>query len=177
MTRCWQLWTSLICLCSLQLTHSWSLDASSKSRQKPIERVAIIGAGIAGLSLAHAINNSPSLSDGSPGSFEVSIFDSRKSLDYTAGSGVQLNGGMAVLGKINPDVQRAVIDAAVPIATLRGRNKSWFRDATDGLWDFSIEKLIRNAGGRAEEELIVDGKVMWYAIMRGALQVRRIIAA
>lgn len=138
-------------------------------RQKPIKRVAVIGAGIAGLSLAHALANSR---NDPAGDIEVSIFDSRKSLDFTAGSGVQLNGGMAVLGKINPDIQKAAIDAAVPIGSIQSKNKSWFRDAADTLWDLSIENIIRNKGGQTAEELIVDGNVMWYGIMRGALQVR-----
>jgi hypothetical protein len=158
---------------SFPLVSSLSTNYASKTRQKAIERVAVVGAGISGLSLAHALKNSPSLSDGSQASLEVSIFDSRKSLDYTAGSGVQLNGGIAVLGKINPAVQKAVIDAAVPIGELRGRNKSWAKEnSVDKLWDISIEKMFRNAGGRAVDELIIDGTLMWFGIMRGALQVR-----
>jgi hypothetical protein len=145
----------------------------ASSRVKTIEKVAVIGGGIGGLSLAHALTNS--VQDvGTTGKppVEVSVFDSRDKFDVRAGAGVQLNGGMAVLGKINPSVQEAVIKASVPIKRLKGRNKSWFGDSTDDLWDFSLEELIRNAGGKAEEELIVDGKVIWYSIMRGALQVR-----
>lgn len=137
---------------------------------KPIRKVAVIGGGIAGLSLAHALTNS--INNGKESeNIEVSIFDSRQEFDPSAGAGVQLNGGMSVLGKINPSVQEAVINAAVPIQRLRGWNKSWFGDTVDKLWDFSLEKLIRDAGGKTEEELIVDSKIMWYSIMRGALQV------
>jgi hypothetical protein len=82
-----------------------------------------------------------------------------------------VNGGLATLGRINPDVQKAVMNAGVPIADIRGKNKAWFGESsTDTLWDYSIEKLIRDAGGDAEEQLIVDGQVQWFGVMRGALQ-------
>jgi salicylate hydroxylase len=84
---------------------------------------------------------------------------------------VQVNGGLATLGRINPDVQKAVMNAGVPIADLIGKNKAWFGESsTDTLWNYSIEKLIRDKGGSAEEQLIVDGQVQWFGVMRGALQ-------
>jgi 2-polyprenyl-6-methoxyphenol hydroxylase-like FAD-dependent oxidoreductase len=144
------------------------------SKPRPVQRVCIVGAGIAGLSLAHALKNSPSLlgcvSDLS-GDLQVSVFDSRKSLDYTSGSGVQLNGGMACLGKINPNLQMAVIDAAIPISVIHGRHKSWLRNGDVGmLWDYSLEDIIRS-DENARQELVDDNnKVLWYGIMRGALQ-------
>ena len=100
----------------------------------------------------------------------MTIFDSRKSLDYTAGSGVQLNGGLAILGKINPDTQRSVMEAAIPIRNIRSNNKSWGDDSLDNLWDIDIEKMVKDKGGTTADELIVDGNVMWYGIMRGVLQ-------
>lgn len=64
------------------------------SDSPPIKRVAIIGSGIAGLSLAHALKNSPELAKATPGStIDVSLFDGRPSFDFNAGAGVQLNGG------------------------------------------------------------------------------------
>jgi 2-polyprenyl-6-methoxyphenol hydroxylase-like FAD-dependent oxidoreductase len=137
----------------------------------PVKRVCIVGAGIAGLSLAHALTNAPSLQRDAADELEVSIFDSREALDYTAGSGVQLNGGMACLGKINPDVQRAVIEAAIPISYLRGRHKSWSRENdVEKLWDYSVDEIIRS-DETARKVLVDDNdKVLWYAIMRGALQ-------
>ena len=81
-------------LCSL-LRQAGSLAvAPSSTKSQPIRRVAIIGTGIAGLAIAHALENSPELSKRAPGSvIEVSLFDSRPSLDFEAGAGVQLNGG------------------------------------------------------------------------------------
>jgi salicylate hydroxylase len=156
----------------LGIEATYSLSIGGAKRTSPIKRVAIVGTGIAGLSLAHALKNSPSLSpNDSADNLEVTLFESRKTLDYQTGSGVQLNGGLAVLGKINPDVREAVIDGAVPIQALRGRNKSWQDGSTESkLWDYDVAEIFKNAGGRAKEELFVDGRMMWHAIMRGALQ-------
>jgi 2-polyprenyl-6-methoxyphenol hydroxylase-like FAD-dependent oxidoreductase len=149
-------------------------DRCGTSGTRPVKRVCIVGAGIAGLSLAHALTNSPSLLSGQSklvGDMEVSVFDSRKSLDYAAGSGVQLNGGLACLGKMNPSLQQAVIDAAIPINYIHGRHKSWFQDGdVDKLWDYSIDELIRSDEAARQELLDANGKTLWYGIMRGALQ-------
>lgn len=84
---------------------------------------------------------------------------------------MQLNGGLATLGRINSDVQKAVTNAGIPITDIRGKNKAWFAESsTDTLWDYSVEKLIREAGGDTQDQLVVDGQVQWFGIMRGALQ-------
>lgn len=167
----------LVLLLGIFPIHSVCLSqggATSGLDRKPVRRVAVIGAGISGLSLAHALTNSDrSINRRAENeNLEVSVFDSRESLDYSAGSGVQLNGGLAVLRKINPTVHRAVIDAASPLRTIKSSTKSWGGDGLDELWELSIEKMIRNAGEKSEEELIFEGKPLWYGIMRGALQVR-----
>jgi hypothetical protein len=154
------------------MAESFSSPKAGGVEKKPkIERVAIIGSGIAGLSLAHALTNSPELAAGYNGNMEVSMFDSRESMNYEVGAGIQLNGGMAVLGKINRGVQQAVIDASVSISNLRARNKSWSGDSFDKMWDISVGDIVLKAGGATTEELVQDGKVLWYGIMRGALQV------
>ena len=91
-----QSWTLVIALS----TPSPTTTSSSSSNDKRIQRVAIIGSGIAGLSLAHALENSPSCAQSyvdasgssSPG-IETHIFDSREKLNYGAGAGIQLTGG------------------------------------------------------------------------------------
>ncbi len=159
-------------LCGLKTVSSLSLNGGETKRQKPIERVAIIGAGIAGLTLAHALKNDASFKGkDAADNLEVTIFESRNKLDFQAGSGVQLNGGLSVLGKINPYLQQSVIDAAVPTGKLSGRNKSWWDENSEStLWDFDITSMFKQAGGTTADELLIDGKAVWFAIMRGALQ-------
>ena len=164
------LWTLLWIATVVSLS---SNNAVAVNPNKPIERVAIVGTGIAGLSLAHALANSPSLSDGFRGNMEVSLYDSRKALDYTLGAGMQMNGGMSVLGKINPEVQKAVRDTGVSVSKIIARNKSWFGDSTDSLWNIDVPQTIHDAGGEAEETLVgKDGNILWSSITRGSLQVR-----
>lgn len=81
--------------------------------------------------------------------------------------------GMGILHKINPKVHRAVADAALPLKKIRSRAKPWFdKDVPfDTLLELDIEEAIRSVGGETEEKLIIDGEVMCYSIMRGALQV------
>lgn len=70
---------------------------STNRSAKPIRNIAIVGSGITGLSLAHALENSPDLfacGDGSP--IQATVYDARPSLNYEAGAGVQLNGGKEV---------------------------------------------------------------------------------
>ena len=100
-----------ILLISSTLASASALASTSAfaSESPPIQRVAIIGSGIAGLSLAHALENSencakaytdalenanPSISV-SKSSFGVQtrIYDSRPSLNFGAGAGIQLTGG------------------------------------------------------------------------------------
>lgn len=82
---------------------------------------------------------------------------------------------MSVLRKINPKVQRAVAESALPMKAIRTRSRCWNKEDEDGfdtLLELELEQAVRQAGGKAAEELIVDGEVMFYTIMRGALQVR-----
>lgn len=73
--------------------------------------------------------------------------------------------------KINPAVHQAVMNAGVQIGSIRANHKSWSQESsTDSLWNYSIEKLIRDKGGDVEDQLIDDGQLQWRLIMRGALQ-------
>jgi len=82
--------------------------------------------------------------------------------------------GMSVLRKINPDLQAKVAAASLPLKDIRSRSKPWLPgdNPFQTLLELNIESEIRAVGGKTEEDLIVDGEVMCYAIMRGALQVR-----
>ena len=85
---------------------------------------------------------------------------------------------MRALQKINPDLQQATAKASLPLRKIRSRAKPWFdkknnnKESFSTLLELDIEQEIKNVGGETEEQLIVDGEVMAYTIMRGALQVR-----
>ena len=142
--------------------------------QRPVKRVAVVGAGISGLSVAHCLTNSPSLKEkyGCSADFDVSIFDSRPTLDMRAGAGVQLNGGLAVLGWINPDVQKAVIEAGLPQEKVQSRAKAWNEnDPFDVLFERNLPETVMKKGGDVAKNLIdKDNNLLWISIMRGALQ-------
>ena len=79
---------------------SLSRGLSNTPAPRPVEKVAIIGSGIAGLSLTHALVNSKECSKtysealgGGTLNLEAHLFDSRPSLNYAAGAGIQLTGG------------------------------------------------------------------------------------
>ena len=105
-----------------------------------MERVAIIGGGIAGLSLAHALLSSNIRSEFSPStsadggtmtmnSIEVEVFESRPGFDYElSGSGIQLTGGMVALRRISTRLQRIACDAALPLLGVTSRCRPWFGD-------------------------------------------------
>lgn len=137
----------------------------------PIRKVAIIGSGICGLTLAHALENSH---QSESCRIESHIFDSRKSLDFNAGAGIQLTGGLATLRKINPNVHKSVVKAGLPLRRIKSRCKPWFQSLDKKpffpLLELDLKESIEAAGGLAEKELIVQGKVQACAIMRGALQ-------
>lgn len=158
------------------LLHLLLLSVGAKAlTSQPAKRVAIIGTGIGGLSVAHALTNSPSLEQeyGSFG-FDVSMFEARKKLDTTkAGAGVQLNGGLAALGRINTKVQRAVLDAGLPVSRIQSRSKPWSTSKPfEELLQLDIGNIVNKAGGDVSQNLILqDGQeVLWSAIMRGCLQ-------
>ena len=156
-------------VCGLLIT--WYIPvATPLSPPRPLRRVAVIGSGVAGLSLAHALANESLLaknnkSDG----FQVSIFDARSNLNTKAGAGIQLSGGLKVLGLINPLVQEAVFEAALPVKKIQSRAKPWNeKNEFDTLLQLDLRKVIEDLG--AAEILVQNDRLMWASIMRGTLQ-------
>jgi salicylate hydroxylase len=155
--------------------------SSPGTNRRSIHRVAVVGTGIAGLAVAHALSNSPSLQEQyGCGPMEVTLFDVRSELDLTAGAGIQLNGGLAVLGKINAQVQKAVREAGMPQARVRSRCKPWNsqnnsnnkdNNKFDTLLELNLKEVVEKAGGDIASSLIDEnGRLVWISIMRGALQ-------
>ena len=155
-------------------TSPTSPPSPSSVRNAPIQRVAIIGSGVAGLSTAHALVSMTN--DDSPSKINVSIFDARKGLDRTAGAGVQINGGLAVLGKINPTVQQAILDAGLTLDAVRSRAQAWNQEKDyDTLLELPLKKVIQGSSEETRQALLQQTKdgettVLWTSIMRGALQ-------
>ena len=138
---------------------------------KPIKKIAIIGSGISGLGVAHALH---SLSDTkADDDLELSLFDARSGLNTQDGAGIQLNGGLKALGEIDKDLQQSVMDAGMPQVGIESRTKAWDEPSStnfETLLKLDLLQLIRNAGGETTAGLVQDDKVLWYSIMRGALQ-------
>ena len=156
-----------------------SVHGLSSVVPQPVHRIAIVGSGISGLSVAHALINNPSRN---PEWEVIDLFDARPALDTTAGAGIQLNGGLSVLGQINPSLQEAVYSAGVPQVRVQSRSKPWF-DATkvfDTLLQLDLKKTVESAGGEIAASLLSNptlsstskepNRLWWVSIMRGALQ-------
>ncbi len=138
-----------------------AVQSSVDNTLQPVKRVAIVGAGIAGLSLAHALSKSEEI--------QIDIYDSRSELDENAGSGIQLTGGMAALREISPQLQRNVADASIPLERVVSRCRPWFGNSSEPwkLLELDIQKAIRSN----VEDLVTDsGEVLAYTILRGTLQ-------
>lgn len=97
----------LLCVLLLFSVGAKALLPSENQLSSKRVAVAIVGAGgISGLSVAHALSNSPKLQQKyGPCNFELSLFEGRRNLDTKAGAGVQLQGGLSALGCINEEVQ------------------------------------------------------------------------
>ena len=141
-----------------------TLSASQTNTEtdlQPVRKVAVVGSGICGLSLAHALSQSKDI--------EIDIFDSRAELDEKSGSGIQLTGGMAALREISPELQRHVADASLPLERVVSRCRPWFGDSKESwkLLEMDIQQGIKSG---VEDLITNDGEVLAYTILRGTLQ-------
>lgn len=159
---------------------------------QPVRKVAIIGAGIAGLGLAHALL-SPNITTNIKTNIKVDIFDSRLEFDENTGSGIQLTGGLVALKEISSNLYRQVVDASLPLEQIISRCRPWFGTNLDGnnegnneelgwkVLELNIQKAIMDLAaarsqsetkhGRSDHTLVTsEGEVVAYTILRGTLQ-------
>ncbi|EED95695.1 predicted protein [Thalassiosira pseudonana CCMP1335] len=168
-----------------------TLQAATAPHQ-PVQKVAIIGSGIAGLALAHAfLSNNPSSSNNNK--IQIDIFDSRTNLDEKAGSGIQLTGGLVALNEISNNLYNEVVESSLPLERLVSKCRPWFGGNKDDagveqgwqLLELDIQNAIReNAAADASKQhgaeegdsnkqyslVREDGEVVAYTILRGTLQ-------
>ena len=112
-------------------------SGSSAIPHRPIQRIAIIGAGISGLAVTHALIHSnvfpttttaadtTTMTTNPP--IIIDLFDARKEFDHTSGAGIQLNGGLSILRRINPTLQQAVYQAGIAQTQIQSRANPWWR--------------------------------------------------
>ncbi|KAL9185178.1 hypothetical protein ACHAXT_002955 [Thalassiosira profunda] len=148
--------------------------AASSDAPAPVERVAIVGAGIAGLSLAHALRSARLREGSGAAPIQIDMFDARPDLDEKAGSGIQLTGGMAALRQISSELQEKVARASLPLDRVVTRCRPWFGSEPWKIFELEIAKELRDAAMDTESglgSLVTEGgDVLAYTILRGTLQ-------
>ncbi|EJK72990.1 hypothetical protein THAOC_05418 [Thalassiosira oceanica] len=141
-----------------------------------IDRVAVIGSGISGLSLAIALRSLGGLGgDTGKPPMEIDIFDSRNTLDEKAGSGIQVTGGLSALRKIDKDLQKEVCESALPLRRVESKCSPWVNWFGEDGWkilELDVQKAIRDLALSEDDCGLVteDGEVLAYTILRGTLQ-------
>jgi len=121
-------------------------------------------------------SSNPKATSDTSDNIDVSIFDARSGLDRGVGAGIQINGGLSVLGRIDASLQRAVIEAGQTLEAIRSRSKSWDPDKRryETLLELPLRKVISESGSENTRSALLpdgsDGQVLWTSIMRGALQ-------
>ena len=156
---------------------STSGSGSSAIPHRPIQRIAIIGAGISGLAVTHALIHSnvvptttaadttTTMTTTNP-PIIIDLFDARKEFDHTAGAGIQLNGGLSILRRINPTLQQAVYQAGISQTQIQSRANPWWRwwwnnnNNNNNKLDYDIllqldfKNVVQSAGGKIAEALL-----------------------
>ena len=170
-----------------------SPSTTTTNTPNAIKRVAIIGAGISGLGVAHALTSASGVAAGAAPFDTIELFDARPALNVNDGAGIQLNGGLYALGKISKTLQHHVMDAGLPATKVESRAKAWTNPSSttyETLLQLDLielvtkstnpgitETLILTEKDTGTEEDSTDKKrpprsspILWYSIMRGALQ-------
>mmetsp|Transcript_26845 Transcript_26845/g.61800 ORF Transcript_26845/g.61800 Transcript_26845/m.61800 type:complete len:396 (-) Transcript_26845:1219-2406(-) len=162
------------------------MDTSSVAAggsQRHISNIAVAGGGIGGLSFVRCVQK---MHDG----VSVSVFDPSLYApddDYGGedggGAGIQLNGGLAVLDRIDPSLRRQIARAGIPLERIRSRScgeeedeyPASFADWYRTLLEMDVRDCIGQTRGKAARSLIADddGSLLNTAIHRGTL--RRIL--
>jgi salicylate hydroxylase len=153
-----------------------SMMATQAPTPRPVQRVAIIGAGISGLAVAHALayqhhQVDSTSSSTTPSPMHISLYDSRARLDTTAGAGVQLNGGLVALQRMSPLAYEAVWQAGLPVVGIQSqvqKNEGTTNDY-ETILQLDLHQIISQSA-TARQTLMQGDRLLWVAIMRGALQ-------
>lgn len=121
------------------------------------QKIAIVGAGIAGLSTALALVRTT----GIPGDV-IDIFEPRLGLDLDKGAAVNLNGGSAILSR---EYDVSLRDVGVPIERVVSRNVSG-----RVLFDVDVAQAFKAYGGEYLLDEDDGGRVLARTVMRSDLQ-------
>ena len=92
--------------------------------------MVVVGARIAGLSLVHALtNNAQDEHANNPGArtlLHVTIFSFYLSLEDADSDGIQINGSVGMLHRINLALLRQVTEVSTPLSKIQSRTTLWF---------------------------------------------------
>jgi len=129
-------------------------SSSSSSKSCPIERVAIIGGGVAGLSFANALLSSSTTTAAAARSrrMVIDMYESRSNFEYEqGGSGIQLTGGLVALRAISPTLQRQVCDASLPLGKVISHCRPWFSSSSSGSSSGSSKERKKEGGSNDDD--------------------------
>lgn len=159
----------LICLVAWLLFafpgRTLALTNSNNNSRRPIQRVAVIGSGIAGLAVGHALRDDVK---------EIDVFEGKPNVQPTMGAGLQLSGGLAVLRRYAPKVGKALVEAGIPTQritsqAIRSNSNDDDDSVVDKLLELDLPATVK-ANENAQLLMTKDGELQWTNIMRGTLQ-------
>ena len=98
----------------------------------------------------------------------VTLFEKDKMLMPDEGAGFLLNGGLAVLGRINEDVQRAVYEAGHPVKGISGRIVT--NGKCEEVIKINFQEVVTSSPEIEQDFVKDDGSIMFSFMKRGACQ-------